>query len=59
MKVFVDNKPSEPKECLFSVEVTSKDETQNQYLKKYYCGMNNKLCDFEKGHRCNKLRCIF
>lgn len=27
MKVFVDNLPKEPKECLFSIKIVQKDDT--------------------------------
>lgn len=60
MKVFVDNLPKEPKECLFSIKGFKTDKAQKNGLSQCYgCSMNNQLCDFEKDHKCNKLRCIF
>ena len=59
MKVFVNNISKEPKECLFSVKGFKADKTQKNGLSCCYtCSMNNKLCDLEYGHQCNKLRCV-
>lgn len=61
MKIIVDNPPTNPKECLFACEnkkqgrVNSKTELS---WSEFTCNIDNKLCDFNKGHKCNKLKTI-
>ena len=52
MKVLVDKIPTSPKECLF-VTPAYKD---GKFLPK--CSMDDTLCDFAKGHGCNKLKVL-
>ena len=59
MKVFVNNLPKEPKECLFYKKEYSRAPYSGDLQVRHYCSMNGSLCDFEKGHKCNKLKCIF
>lgn len=60
MKVFVNNLPKEPKECLFSIKIVKEDkEAKSGFSWHYGCSMNNKACDLTHGHGCNKLKCIF
>lgn len=59
MKVFVNNLPNKPEECLFYKKEYSRDSYSDQLHVSCRCSMNGALCDLEKGHRCNKLKCIF
>lgn len=63
MKIFVNNIPKKPEECLFAVKnhITGLELTdkERERIFKYRCKVNGKLCDLECGKNCNKLRCIF
>ena len=62
MKIFVDKLPTEPKECLFNAPMYAPDmfkvegESKHRIVCRHMCCLGNVLCDFEKGHKCNKLK---
>lgn len=57
MKILVDKVPATPKECLFKTKIFKEiDECEDHKLVwSYGCILGNEHCDFEKGHKCNKL----
>lgn len=56
MKVFVNDLPKEPKECLFSVSQIRIDHTQkNGCSWSWYCGMDHTPCDLVYEKKCDKL----
>ncbi len=58
MKIFVNNIPHKPKDCLFAVnDLLSTVFGEPRYV--HRCTINNRICDLECGKNCNKLRCIF
>ena len=64
MKIFVNNIPHKPEECLFAVKnlthkVYSESDKEWVKIEHYSCNVNGKLCDLSCGKNCNKLRCIF
>lgn len=59
MKVYVDDMPEKPGECLFNIELLKRDNTKKNGLVFHYgCSMNNKTCDLEKIGKCDKLKCL-
>lgn len=56
MKIFVNEMPTEPKKCLFAKNKRYKNMHTGQYERLWCCNVNGKMCDFENGHNCNKLR---
>ena len=61
MKIIVDKRPINAKECLFSKEnsfIGLADTGKVEKTISNYCNIDNKLCDFDKGHGCNKLKII-
>lgn len=64
MKIFVNNIPHKPEECLFAVKekmttVYNPNTGSGQIVYDYRCNVNGKTCDLKYGKNCNKLRCIF
>ena len=64
MKIFVNNIPNKPEECLFAVKNRITELPGERYgvfepITKYRCNVNGKQCDLDFGKNCNKLRCIF
>lgn len=56
MKVLVDKMPTNPKECLFATLGFLDVGRKSKAVPK--CSMDDTLCDFVKGHGCNKLKII-
>ena len=62
MKVVVINLPTNPKECLFACKKSKQGRVNGKVQlcwDEYICNIDNKLCDFNKGHGCNKLKDVF
>ena len=63
MKIYVNEIPEKPEDCLFSRKEKFLDTFTVPNLKKvtlyeYYCNINNKKCNIDCGGKCNKLRVL-
>lgn len=56
MKIFVNEMPTEPKKCLFAKNKRYENTHTGKYERLWGCNVDGKICDFENGHGCNKLR---
>lgn len=56
MKILVNEIPKEPKKCLFAKKKRYENIHTGKYEWLWSCNVNGEMCDFEKGHSCNKLR---
>lgn len=61
MKIYVNEIPVKPKDCLFARKVTDSTLVNIETGKlipqyKYYCNINMKQCNVDCGGKCNKLR---
>lgn len=59
MRIFVNEAPKEPKECLFVKKITDTEldlyTGKYTYIDRYYCNVNMKHCDMDCGRNCDKL----
>lgn len=61
MKIYVNEMPTKPKECLFArkeiAHVTIDINTGKRIeIPEYFCNVNMKKCNIDCGGKCNKLR---
>lgn len=56
MKILVNEIPKEPKKCLFARRKRYENTHTGEYEWFWSCNVNNVICDYEKGHNCNKLK---
>lgn len=63
MKIYVNEMPTKPKECLFArkeiAHVTVDINTGKRIeIPEYFCNMDMKTCDIYCSDKCNKLRVL-
>ena len=60
MKIYVNEMPVTPKDCLFANKIKSttidKDTWDPSPIDLYNCNINMKRCNIDCGGKCNKLR---
>lgn len=61
MKIYVNEVPTKPKDCLFArkeveTNLFNIENGERIPIYAYYCNVNMKRCNLDCGGRCNKLR---